>query len=65
MNGYERVMRSLRFRPTDRAAVVPELIQHNLNLAGEVHSVFSSDPAAMCRVILAELEAAVMQYPYH
>ena len=38
MNGYERVMRSLRFRPTDRAAVVPELIQHNLNLAGEVHS---------------------------
>lgn len=56
MNGYERVMKSLRFEQTDRAAIIPELIQHNLNVAGEIHSRFSSDPDAMCRVILAGLE---------
>ena len=50
-------MSALRFEKTDRAAIIPELIQHNLNLAEELHSTFSSDPDAMCRVILAGLEA--------
>ncbi len=57
MNGYQRVINSLRFEKTDRAAIIPELIQHNLHIAGEVHNVFSSDSDAMCRVILAGLEA--------
>ena len=57
MNGYQRVMKALRFEPADRVAVVPELIQHNLDVAGVPHSVFSSDPAAMSRVILAGLKA--------
>ena len=55
MNGYKRVMRSLQLEKTDRVAVVPELIQHNLNLAGECHCAFSNDPEVMCRVILAGL----------
>lgn len=56
MNGYQRVMKSLRFEETDRAAIVPELIQHNLNIAGETHRAFSGDPEIMCKVILAGLE---------
>lgn len=56
MNGYERVMKALRFETTDRAAIIPELIQHNLEIAGETHSAFSSNPQTMCRVILAGLQ---------
>lgn len=57
MNGYERVMRALRFEAADRVAVVPELIQHNLEVAGEKHGAYSGDPEVMCRVILAGLRA--------
>lgn len=57
MNGYERVMKALHFQQTDRVAIVPELIQHNLNVAGETHSAYSSSPEVMCRVILAGLQA--------
>ena len=53
MNGYQRVTRALRFEPTDRVPVVPELIQHNLEVAGKKHRAFSSDPAVMAEVILA------------
>jgi len=56
MNGYQRVMHALRFEKSDRAAIIPELIQHNLEIARETHSDFSSDPNVMCRVILAGLE---------
>ena len=56
MNGTERVMRALRFEPTDRAALIPELIQHNLEVAGECHRAFSGDPRIMAKVILAGLE---------
>lgn len=57
MNGYERVMHALRFEKADRAAIIPELIQHNLEVAGEKHGAYSSDPEVMCRVILAGLKA--------
>jgi uroporphyrinogen decarboxylase len=57
MNGYQRVTRALRFEETDRAAIVPELIQHNLHIAGVTHRAFSGDPSEMCRAILAGLEA--------
>lgn len=57
MNGYQRVTRALRFEPTDRVPVVPELIQHNLEVAGKKHRAFSSDPAVMAEVILAGLRA--------
>ena len=55
MTGYERVMKALHFESTDRAAIIPELIQHNLEIAGETHSQFSSNPEVMCKVILAGL----------
>lgn len=56
MNGYNRVMKALRLEPTDRVPVIPELIQHNLEIAGETHRAFSSDPDAMCRMILEGLK---------
>ncbi|MBQ4354427.1 MAG: uroporphyrinogen decarboxylase family protein [Clostridia bacterium] len=56
MNGYQRVMHALRFEASDRAAIVPELIQHNLEIAGETHRAFSSDPQVMCKVILTGLK---------
>lgn len=57
MNGYTRVMRALRLEPTDRVPVIPELIQHNLGVAGKTHAAFSSDPRVMTEVILAGLRA--------
>ena len=56
MNGYDRVMKSLRFERVDRAAIIPELIQHNLDIAGETHGRYSNDPNVMCKVILAGLK---------
>ena len=56
MNGFQRVHHALRFEVSDRAALIPELIQHNLEVAGETHRAFSSDPAVMGKVILAGLE---------
>ena len=56
MNGYQRVVKTLRFEKTDRAALIPEIIQHNLDIAGENHRNFSSDPEIMCKVILAGLQ---------
>ena len=57
MNGYQRVLKALHFEPADRVAIIPELIQHNLDVAGMPHSVFSSDPAVMTNVILDGLKA--------
>lgn len=57
MNGYQRVMKALRFEPADRAAIIPELIQHNLEVAGQTHGAYSSDPDVMTQVILAGLKA--------
>lgn len=57
MNGYERVMRALRFEPADRVAIIPELIQHNLEVAGQTHGAYSSDPNVMVQVILEGLKA--------
>ncbi len=57
MNGYQRVLKALHFEPADRVAVIPELIQHNLDVAGMTHSAFSSDPAVMSKVILEGLKA--------
>ncbi|MCR5263955.1 MAG: uroporphyrinogen decarboxylase family protein [Clostridiales bacterium] len=56
MNGFQRVMNALRFESSDRAALIPELIQHNLEVAGETHRAFSSDPRIMGKVIIAGLE---------
>lgn len=56
MNGFQRVIHALHFEKSDRAALIPELIQHNLEVAGECHRAFSSDPRVMGRVILAGLE---------
>ena len=57
MNGYERVRKALHFEPADRVAIIPELIQHNLEVAGMPHSAFSSDPTVMTKVILEGLKA--------
>ena len=57
MNGYQRVMKALRFEPADRVAIIPELIQHNLEVAGKTHGAYSSDPKVMTEVILAGLKA--------
>lgn len=57
MNGVERVMKALRFERTDRVPVIPELIQHNLEVAGQMHGAFSTDPDVMCEVILAGWKA--------
>ena len=57
MNGYQRVLKALHFEPADRVAIIPELIQHNLDVAGMPHSAFSSDPAVMTKVILDGLKA--------
>ena len=56
MNGFQRGHHALRFEASDRAALIPELIQHNLEVAGETHRAFSNDPAVMGKVILAGLE---------
>ena len=57
MNGYQRVINALHFKQTDRVAVVPELIQHNLEVAGLPHGAFSSNPDVMYKVILEGLKA--------
>lgn len=57
MNGYQRVMKALHFEPADRVAIIPELIQHNLEVAGRPHGAYSSDPSVMAEVILAGLNA--------
>ena len=57
MNGYQRVMKALNFEPADRVAIIPELIQHNLHVAGKTHGAYSSDPSVMTEVILAGLQA--------
>ena len=57
MNGTQRVLKALHFEPADRVAIIPELIQHNLDVAGMPHSLYSSDPAVMTEVILKGLEA--------
>lgn len=57
MNGYQRVMKALHFEPADRVAIIPELIQHNLEVAQKTHGVYSSDPNVMVQVILEGLKA--------
>lgn len=57
MNGYQRVMKALRMEPADRVAIIPELIQHNLEVAGQIHGAYSSDPQVMVQVILEGLKA--------
>jgi len=57
MTGVERVMRCLHFEKTDRVAVVPELIQHNLEVSGKKHGAFSTDPNVMFETIIAGLKA--------
>lgn len=56
MNGVERVMKALHFEQTDRVPVIPELIQHNLVVAGQNHGAFSTNPNVMRDVILAGLK---------
>lgn len=57
MNGYQRVMKALYFEPADRVAIIPELIQHNLEVAGQTHGAYSSNPDVMVQVILEGLKA--------
>ena len=57
MNGYQRVMKALRFEPADRVAIIPELIQHNLEVAHQTHGAYSTDPQVMTQVILEGLKA--------
>ena len=57
MNGTERIMRALHFEQTDRVPVIPELIQHNLEVAEKKHGEFSTNPTVMYDVIMAGLKA--------
>ena len=56
MNAYERVMAALALKPSDRVPVVPEIIQHALNVFGVTHSDYSTNPAAMVKTIIAARE---------
>ena len=56
MNAYERVMAALALKPSDRVPVVPEIIQHALNVSGVTHSDYSTNPAAMVKTIIAARE---------
>lgn len=57
MTGYQRIMKALSFEQTDRVPIDPLLVQHNLELAGQHHSAFSTDPNVMTQVILEGLKA--------
>ena len=57
MTGVERIMKTLCFEQVDRVPVIPELIQHNLEVAGKTHGAFSTDPNVMFDVIMAGLQA--------
>ena len=49
MNGKERMLAALRFEEADHTAVNPEVIQHSLELSGNIHSRYSTDAETMAR----------------
>lgn len=57
MTGVERIQRALIFEMTDRVPVLPELIQHNLEVAGKRYGEFCTKPDIMRDVILAGFDA--------
>lgn len=56
MNGKERVMRALRLEQTDRVPVIPEIIQHGLEISGASHGAYSTNDAVMAQTIIAAQE---------
>ncbi len=53
MTGIQRVQAALAFERSDCVPVVPEIIQHALNVAGTRHREYSTDPQVMADTILA------------
>ena len=53
MTGIQRVQAALAGRPADCVPVVPEIIQHALNISGARHREYSTDPQVMADTILA------------
>ena len=53
MNGIERVMAALAGEPSDCVPIIPEIIQHALNVSGACHRDYSTNPRVMADTILA------------
>ena len=53
MTGIQRVQAALAGRPSDCVPVIPEIIQHALNVSGARHKEYSTDPKVMADTILA------------
>ena len=60
MTGIQRVQAALAGRPSDCVPVIPEIIQHALNISGAHHRAYSTDPQVMADTILA----AQQRYDY-
>ena len=53
MTAVERIQRALKGERTDRAPVIPEMIQHSLNVSGIGHQLYSTDAQALARAQIA------------
>lgn len=53
MTGIQRVQAALAMQPSDYVPVIPEIIQHALNVSGACHRDYSTDPNVMAETILA------------
>ena len=53
MTSVERITLALQGRQTDRVPVIPEIIQHSLDIAGITHRTYSTDPEALARAQIA------------
>lgn len=56
MNGYERMKAALSLETVEEIAVNPEVIQHALEITGNVHSRYSTDPEIMADAQIRTLE---------
>lgn len=52
LSSVQRVLRALAYQTTDRVPVIPEIIQHALNVSGVTHQRFSTDGAAMAQTVI-------------
>lgn len=49
MTSVERIEKALRGEKSDRAPVIPEIIQHSMQVSGICHKLYSTDGEAMAR----------------
>ena len=58
MTSVERVNNALNFEKTDRVPVIPEIIQHALEVSGAVHRQYSKNGKVMADTIIKEIGRA-------